>query len=77
METIETLLEKDLRCRIIQMEGIQAIGTKIFWNHQGCTYEKICLLRKEKEAHQLKPCRYNPKMFKCSAYHFYAMAEDI
>ncbi len=76
METIETLLEKDLHCRIIQIEGIQVIGAKIFWNHQGCTYEKICLLKKEKEKHQPKPCSYNPKMFKCPAYQFYAMDEE-
>jgi len=76
MGTIESLLERKLLCEIIQFEGVEAVKSKIFWNWQGCTYGEICLLKKEKEKHQPKPCSYNPKMFKCPAYQFYAINEE-
>ena len=76
IEPLEKLLEKKLICEIIHVEGVKAIGVKPLWNHQGCTYGEICLLRKSKKEKNPKSCSYNPKMFKCPAYQFYAIGED-
>ena len=65
---IEKLLEKKLYCEIFRLEGIEALGVKIFWNWQPCTYDKKCYYQEEKESNQPKPCSYNPNMFKCKAY---------
>ena len=48
IETIEERLERELRCRIVQFEGPEAIGVKIFWNHQPCPYSGKCYLQKTK-----------------------------
>jgi len=69
VDEIETILEKELHCKTIRVEGIEAIGIKrIIWNWLPCPYSGKCYLQKEKEKNQPKPCSYNPKMFKCSAY---------
>ncbi|MFA7707893.1 MAG: hypothetical protein WCX73_03005 [Candidatus Pacearchaeota archaeon] len=68
---ISKRLEQELRCRMIQFEGIEAIGVKIFWNHQKCPHSGRCYHQEEKEKHQPKPCSYNPKMFECPAYQEY------
>lgn len=69
---LEEELEKELRCRAIQVEGLEAIGVKIFWNRQYCPYRGKCYLQEETEKNQPKPCLFNPKMFRCPAYQHYA-----
>ena len=73
MKPVEIILEEALRCKIVQFEGPEAIGVKIFWNHQPCPYSGKCYLQKTKEKNQPKPCSYNPKMFKCPAYQHYEL----
>lgn len=66
-------LEKILHCEIFLLE--LTIGVKPLWNWMPCTYDGKCYFQKEKEAHQPKPCRYNPKMFQCPAYQNYKNLE--
>jgi hypothetical protein len=72
-ETIEEKLEKELRCKVIKIEGIGATGARIFWNRQNCPYHGRCYLQESKEKNQPKPCLYNPSMFKCPAYQHYEL----
>jgi hypothetical protein len=76
VDKVESSLEEKLRCQIIQFEGPEAIGARIFWNWQKCPYDKICYFQEEKEKHQPKPCSYNPKMFKCIAYQEFEMWKE-
>ncbi|MDP1729010.1 MAG: hypothetical protein Q8L27_02295 [archaeon] len=66
-------LERMLQCKVRIFEGIEAFGVKMFWNLQDCTYRGRCTIQEFREKHQPKPCLYNPKMFKCPAYHYYSM----
>ena len=72
-ETAEERLERKLRCKVIRFEGIGAMGVRIFWNWQNCTYSGRCYLQESREKSRPIPCLYNPSMFKCPAYQHYEL----
>lgn len=74
-QAIEQILEAELHKRVIQAEGSEAIGAKIFWNWQNCPYYGKCYIQKFMQAGNTRACLYNPKMFKCSAYQYYESAD--
>ena len=73
MEPIEKMLEKKIYCTIIRLEGIEAIGIKPTWNWLPCNYSEQCALQEFQKRKNPRACLYNPKMFKCPAYHYYSM----
>ena len=73
MESLEESAKRELRCKMIQIEGIGAIGVNPLWNWDYCPYRGKCSLQEFREKHQPKPCLYNPKTLRCPAYRYYEM----
>jgi hypothetical protein len=72
-DDLAAILEKQLRCQIILQEGLEAVGARVLWNWQGCTYDGKCYYQAEREKSRPKPCSFNPSMFQCPAYQHYEL----
>ena len=69
--------EQELRCNIILLEGIAALGIKPFYNRDYCPHREKCLIYELVEKHwkynKPRPCLLNPKIATCLIYQYYRM----
>ena len=73
-EPLHVQLERRLQNQVQASENLEQGQTaKIFWNRQSCDYSEQCVFQEFKKNQNPRACLYNPKMFKCPAYHYYVM----